>query len=116
MGFSLCGGAAGLAVKMPSLQPGQDAFLWRGRRNRTCLPASQKELFSPVPCPQDQPPQGHGAAHVQVLRGGHRPCDSHTTRISATKKETNTLFCLETPFNLLARFSYTSPESQLGQA
>lgn len=95
---------------------GRDALPQCRRGNRTCPPAFQKELFWPVPCPQDQLPQGHSAAHVQVLRGGHRPCESHATHISATKKEINTLFCLGTPFNLLARFSYTSPESQLGHA
>lgn len=95
---------------------GRDALPQCRRGNWTCPPASQKELSWPVPCPRDQLPQGHSAAHVQVLRGGHRPCESHATHISATKKEINTLFCLGTPFNLLARFSYTSPESQLGHA
>lgn len=78
-----------------------------------CPPVSQKELF--WPCPQDQPLWGHGTAHVQMLRGGHGPCNSHTTHISR-HKESNKYFCLGTPFNLLARFPYTSPESQLGQA
>lgn len=71
-----------------------------------CPPISQKELFQSGPCPQDQSPWGHGAAHVQLLRGGHCPQDSHAMHISATKKGINTLFCLGTPFNLLARFSY----------
>lgn len=81
-----------------------------------CPPVPQKELFWSVSCSQDQTPWGHGAAHVQVPRGGHCPCDSHAMFISATKEGINTLFCLGTPFNLLARFSYTSPDSQLGQA
>lgn len=79
-----------------------------------CPPASQ-ELFWSVSCPQDQSPWGDSTAHVQVLKGGHCPWEPHAMCISATKKGINTLFCLGTPFNLLARFSYTSPDSQLGQ-
>lgn len=103
------------SCRADSEDAGQEALSWCRRGYWMCPPVSQEELFWSVNCPQDESVWGHGAAHVQVLRGGHRPCDSHTMCISATKRGINTLFCLGTPFNLLARFSYTSPDSQLGQ-
>lgn len=91
---------------------GQEALSWRRRGDWMCPPISQKELFWSVLSPGSVPV----GRQLCPRAGAQGRSLSLAMCISATKKGINTLFCLGTPFNLLARFSYTSPDSQQSQA